>query len=320
MAFAEFLGFLVELLQLLTIKVLMIGLQIVALPFELISLIYQYLICKPKTFKSILITGASSGIGLQFALEMSKQKPSPRLVLISRRLEKLKLAKQECIKNGCKNVEIYSCDVTDKHKMKQILEQCDNNSPYFDLIFANAGYRADLQNNMISGGYKTYDININGVLNTIYPLIPRMINRKYGQIIINSSIAGLTPHKLFPFYSASKHGLMSLAENLRSTLNEYNIGVTVTMPGFVDSEFVSHLSDSKLPMIGKIKVNDCIKEIKHAAKYNYAISGFPFLATILGYLYETNSPRFKQIILDYNIIDRLIGWYNVVPNRKWQTD
>ena len=193
-------------------------------------------------------------------------------------------------------------------------------SHYFDLVFANAGYRADLHHNMISGGYKTYNINGNGVLNTILPIIPRMINRIYGQIVINASIAGLTPHKLFPFYSASKHGLIALAENLRSTLHEYNIGVTVTMPGFVESDFVSHLSDSKLPMIGKIKVVDCINEILHAAKYNYAISGFPFLATILGYLYETVSQSFKQIVLDYYIIDRIIGWYYVVPNRKWQTD
>ena len=109
----------------------MIGLQILSLPFELISLIYQYFVSKPKRFKSILITGASSGIGLQFALELSKQNPSPRLVLISRRLDKLKSAQQQCIKNGCKTVEIYSCDVTDKDKMKQILEECDSKKSLF---------------------------------------------------------------------------------------------------------------------------------------------------------------------------------------------
>eukprot|EP01084_Bolivina_argentea_P116584 207120_1 len=311
--------YIVELLQLIIIKILVITLQILALPFELLSLSYQYFVFKPKIFKSILITGASSGIGLQFALDIASQKHTQRLVLIARRLDKLKKAQQQCITNGCNNVEIYSCDVTDKNKMKQIIEECDNKKP-LDLVFANAGYRSDLHHDIISSAYKTFDVNINGVLNTILPIIPRMINRKQGQIIINASIAGLTPHKLFPFYSASKHALMSLAENLRCTLHEYNIGVTVTLPGFVETELVTHLTDSKLPMIGKISVSNATQNIKHAAKYNYAICGFPFLSNILGFLYETVSPRFKQIILDYNIIDRIIGWYNVVPNRKWLND
>jgi len=134
------------------------------------------------------------------------------------------------------------------------------------------------------------------------------------------SIAALTPHTLFPFYSASKHTLLSMAENLRSTLHSHGIGVTVLLPGFIETDLVAHLSDSKLPMIGKIPVSDAIECITDAAQSNVAIAGFPFLATLLGYLYETVSPRFKQILLDHNIIDRLIGWHGKVPARKWNTD
>ena len=315
---SRLMSYLFELFCLLLIRILSIALNLIALPFELISLSHQYFICKPKVFKSILITGASSGIGLQFALTMASN-PNTRLVLIARRLNKLKHAKELCIKKGCKNVQIYSCDVTNKEKMKQIIEECDNKHA-LDLVFANAGYRSDLSHDFVTGAYKTFAININGTLNTILPIIPRMIERKYGQIVINASIAGLTPHKLFPFYSTSKHALLSLAENLRSTLHEYNVGITVTLPGFVETELVSHLSDSKLPMIGKISAMNAVQEIEYAAAYNVAIAGFPFLATLLAYLYESVSFRFKKIILDFNVIDRIIGWYNVVPNRKWNID
>ena len=282
---------------------LSIALNIIALPFEICSLSYQYLLSKPKIFKSILITGASSGIGLEFALKMASNPNTKRLVLIARNLNKLKQAKTRCIDNGCANVRIYSCDVTKREKMRQIIEECDNECG-IDFVFANAGYRSNLCDNLIVSAYRTFDINIYGALNTILPIIPRMKERKNGQIVINASIAGLTPQKLFPFYSTSKHALLSLAENLRSTLAENGIGITVTLPGFVETELVTHLDESKLPMIGKMKTLNAVQQIEYAATYNVAIAGFPFIATLLAYLYESVSCRFKQIILDFNVIDR----------------
>lgn len=309
-------AFIFDFVSLIAIKLLTIVLQIVSFPFELLSLVYRHFVFKKKTFHSIVVTGASSGIGFHFALEMSKQTPPPRLVLIARRLNKLKIAQQQCMRNGCDNVEIYSCDVTDKLALKEILEACDDKMP-IDFVFANAGYRADLHDAMVPSAYNTFDINVMGVLNTILPLTPRMVARKQGQIVINASVAGLTPQKLFPFYGAAKFGLLGLADNLRSNLTQYNVGVTVTLPGFVETDLVSHLSDGKLPMIGTIKVGEAVKQIRFAAEYDLATHGFPFIATILAYLYGSLSSVFKRSVLDCNVIERLIGWYDVVPDRKW---
>ena len=314
---SDFVHFLSDLSQLLIIKILSIILQVLALPFELISLFHQYVMQKRKIFKSVVITGASSGIGRHFALEMAKQKPPPRLILIARRPDKLKEVRMECMRLGCTNVSVFQCDVRDRKAMREFLIERDTQTPHIDLVFANAGYRANVDDEMVTAGYKTMDINLYGVMNTIMPLIPRMKERGKGQIIINASIAALTPHKLFPFYSASKHALVALAENLRSGLHEYGIGVTVLLPGFVKTELISHLNDSKLPLIGMINVTDAIQRIRSAAEYNQAIAGFPFIATVLGYLYETVSPRFKQTLLDFSVVDRLIGFYNVVPDRAW---
>lgn len=270
---------------------------------------------KRKQFKTILITGASSGIGYHFALNYSLQGKGTKLILIARRKNKLMELQNLCIKNGCK-CEIFECDVTNKLSLKKIIENCDKENE-IDLVFANAGIRADVNDRIIDKTYKTFDINIYGILNTILPIIPLFIKRNKGQIVINSSISCLTPQYIFPMYSSSKLCLLGLCENLRTNLIDYNIGISCILPGFVKTDLINNLNESKLKMIGCINVNDAIKYIKNGIELNRCIIGFGFISTFFGYLLRSLTPLFKQFLLDYHIIERCILWHNVVPKRKY---
>ena len=89
---------------------------------------------------SVLITGASAGIGKGLALEYAKK--GARLVLIARRLAELKKVEKECLQAGARKVTVCPCDVRERVKMHNIILACDDEEP-LDLIVANAGVLCD---------------------------------------------------------------------------------------------------------------------------------------------------------------------------------
>ncbi|MCR4378345.1 MAG: SDR family NAD(P)-dependent oxidoreductase [Rhodospirillales bacterium] len=184
--------------------------------------------------KSILITGASSGIGEALALEYAA--PGVHLALSGRDGARLEAVSEQCRNKGAE-VLAAVLDVTDRTAMRAWIAQVDS-AHALDLVIANAG---------ISGGAGTaggenedqaraiFDVNFTGVLNTIWPAIDAMRLRKRGQIAITSSIAGMTPLPGAPAYSTSKVAVKAYAEALHGALKPEGIIVTAICPGFVES-------------------------------------------------------------------------------------
>jgi short-subunit dehydrogenase len=106
-----------------------------------------------------------------------------------------------------------------------------------DLLFANAGIMggaspgADLELPEI--GRALIETNVIGVLNTVYGILPRMIDRLAGQIAIVSSLAGFIPLADAPSYGASKAAVLSFGLALRSLVHERGVKVNVVCPGYV---------------------------------------------------------------------------------------
>jgi short-subunit dehydrogenase len=106
-----------------------------------------------------------------------------------------------------------------------------------DLLFANAGVMggappgADLETPEI--GRALIETNVIGVLNTVYAVLPRMIERRAGQIAIVSSLAGFTPVPDAPSYGASKSAVLSFGLALRSLVYESGVKINVVCPGYV---------------------------------------------------------------------------------------
>jgi len=129
-------------------------------------------------------------------------------------------------------------DVTDKEGMANWLLKLDDEDPV-DLIIANAGATVStlgLAGKLDEAAHRVYDVNVYGTFNTIFPLIPRMKDRKYGQIAIMSSASGLGPVRGMFEYSSSKSALKVMAESLRWLLYRDGIHVNALVPGFFDSQ------------------------------------------------------------------------------------
>jgi short-subunit dehydrogenase len=184
---------------------------------------------------SVLITGASSGIGA--ALAKACAGPGITLFLGGRDGARLDTIAALCRAAGA-DVETTLVDVTDTDAMKRWIEQADDRIP-LDLVVANAG---------ISGGTARtgsespdqvaaiFAVNIGGVHNTVGPALARMRTRQTGgQIALMASLAGFRGFAGAPAYCASKAAVRVYGEGLRAASVPHNVRVSVICPGFVRS-------------------------------------------------------------------------------------
>jgi short-subunit dehydrogenase len=211
--------------------------------------------------KNILITGASSGLGEEFAYQYASQ--GAKLFLSGRDLARLNQVADVCRSKGA---EVYAktVDVTDRTEMHTWITGITAQHG-LDLVIANAGISGGFSGQAIEDitkDYKIFDINLIGVLNTIYPALPHMVAKKSGQIVLISSLAGYVPMPSAPGYSASKVAVRFYGEALRSKLAAFNVNVTVICPGFIVSRMTA-ANDFQMPFLLETKdaVSRMIREI-----------------------------------------------------------
>ncbi len=182
---------------------------------------------------SILITGASSGLGAALAIHYAK--PGITLHLGGRDAERLGSIAETC-RNAGASVEIGVVDIVDATAVRSWIEAADGKRP-LDLVIANAGISGG------TGGHgegeanarRIFAVNLDGVLNTVHPALERMLPRKSGQIGLMSSLAGFRGMPGAPAYSASKAAVLAYAEALRGAHGKDGIAVSAICPGFVKS-------------------------------------------------------------------------------------
>lgn len=200
-----------------------------------------------KSFTSIVITGASSGIGEALALDYAG--PGIALALTGRDAARLEAVAAACRAKGA-TVEADIVDVTDRTGLGDWLARFDDAHPV-DLVIANAGISIDKDNSSIADFSvlrRTLDVNLDGVLNTVEPLIGRMMKRQSGQIAVVSSLAGYIGLPYSAAYSASKAAVRVWGESIRYVLKRSGIGVSVICPGFVVSRITAS-SPFKMPFM-----------------------------------------------------------------------
>jgi short-subunit dehydrogenase len=226
-----------------------------------------------KSAQTIVITGASAGIGK--ALAVSYAKKGVTLGLIARNQDKLAIVAELCQQQGA-SVEVGIIDVTDDELLKQWLIEFDKRHPV-DLLIANAGVTSSIVNGEVESWQQVkqmMQINFCGVINSIYPLITPMQQRKRGQIAIMSSVAAYCGMPISPTYCATKAAIKSYGESLRGWLQADGIAVSVICPGFVKTELSAQFRAPKLFMISADKAADAIQQ---GLAKNKALISFPFL-------------------------------------------
>jgi len=187
-----------------------------------------------KRFGSIVITGASSGIGE--ALARGYAAPGIRLALTGRDAARLRAVAASCTAAGAR-VDTQAIDVTQRQEMAAWLHRVDDMLPV-DLVVANAGVSVERSvDDSLDEALtrQTFATNVEGALNTVFPLLPAMRRRGAGQIALMSSLAGFIGLPPTAAYNGSKAALRVWGESLRHALRADGIGVSVICPGFVDT-------------------------------------------------------------------------------------
>jgi short-subunit dehydrogenase len=188
---------------------------------------------------TIVITGASSGIGRALALRYARD--GARLGLLGRDRGRLDEVAAECRQLGA-DVRTGAIDVRARDDMRAWLDELDAAWPV-DVLIANAGIMAgapeDSDIEHAEDSHAVFETNVMGVLNSVHPLLPKMIGRGRGQIGIISSLAGFIPMPDVPSYCASKAAVLSYGLGLRAAVENHGVRVNVICPGFVTTPMIA---------------------------------------------------------------------------------
>jgi NADP-dependent 3-hydroxy acid dehydrogenase YdfG len=196
--------------------------------------------------KVAIITGASSGIGYATSLTLSKA--GIRVAVGARRTEKLQELEKQIIKNNGE-ILIQKTDVTRKSDCDSLVDTVIEKWGKVDILINNAGLMplSYFKSGKVEEWEQMVDVNIKGVLYCTSAVVPYMIEKKSGQIINISSVAGRIVFAGGSVYCATKHAIAALSEGLRKELSPtYNIRVTCIEPGAVETELLESITDESM--------------------------------------------------------------------------
>lgn len=184
--------------------------------------------------RSVLITGASSGIGAELARQFAAE--GANLLLAARRLDRL----EEVVRSLPQphgSVRVFECDVARDDQLNAIVEHVHSAGGVIDLVVANAGFGVvgQVQNLSLADYQRQFETNVWGVLRTLYATLPDL-KRTRGQFVVMGSVAGYVPQPGVSPYGMSKFSIRVLAECMRADLAPEGVAVTLLSPGFIDSD------------------------------------------------------------------------------------
>ena len=204
--------------------------------------------------KVVLITGASSGIGKQTAIEFAKL--GSNIILVARTKDKLEEVENE-LKQFNVDTLVCTCDVSKQDQVeimsKIVLEKFSS----IDILVNNAGFAIygsvlDLSINDIKSQMET---NYFGMIYCTKNFLPSMIKKKSGHIVNVASVAASFGLPGIASYCASKFAMLGFSEGLKHELNDTGVGITVVSPIMVKTNFFEHPSFEKMPKYSPTSLN-----------------------------------------------------------------
>lgn len=184
--------------------------------------------------KLVWITGASSGIGEQMAYQFARS--DARLILSSRNREALQLVQANC--PNPQKVAVFPLDISDPESIQRTAQEVLNQYQKVDVLVNNAGIsqRSLAFDTTLDVVRKIFEVNFFGTVALTKALLPNMIDRQSGHIVVISSVVGKAGVPGRSAYGASKHALHGYFDALRSEVNRDNLKVTLICPGYVQTK------------------------------------------------------------------------------------
>ena len=182
----------------------------------------------------VWITGASSGIGREMAIQFARN--GAHVAISARRKERLDKVVMEIEKTGRRSLAVQ-CDVSSEADIREAVDHIITKFGQLDIVVANAGFGVGgkIENLDTADWKRQFDVNVFGLLNTVRYALPHVRQSK-GRIVLMSSVAAMISTPQTAAYSASKAAVRTIGQTLSAEL--YGSGVTCTTiyPGFVESE------------------------------------------------------------------------------------
>lgn len=192
--------------------------------------------------KIAVITGASSGLGAEFAKIIDKKRDEiEEIWLIARREDKL----SELSKQLNKSTKILSFDITDRQKLEEYTLALKESSAEVSLLINNAGYGKLGDFDSLSLEDNTGMVRLNCEALTAFTAVTLPFMKENSEIINSCSIASFAPNARMAVYSSTKAYVMSLSRALRKELKSRKINVLAACPGPMSTEFLSVAGISK---------------------------------------------------------------------------
>lgn len=240
----------------------------------------------------IVITGASSGIGESLARAYAAK--GVRIGLLGRRKDKLDSIAASLANTGAE-IWVGVVDVTERDALAAMLIKADTEKP-IDVLIANAGISAGTfgAGESEQQARAIFGTNLDGVLNTIHPILPRMQNRRAGQVAIMASLAGFRGFPSAPAYCASKAAVRLYGEALRGEYAKWGIQINVICPGYIATPMTA-VNDFPMPfMMDAAKAAQII--VKGLSR-NEARIAFPWPTAFAAWLLGALPPSWTDPLL-----------------------
>lgn len=228
--------------------------------------------------KVVLVTGASSGIGRELALELARR--GAIIGLLARRAEALREILSEIEASGGHGL-VLPADVTDANAPRRAADELREKFGAIDVMIANAGRgeTTDAVDLDPEGVASLLDINVNGAANSVAAVLPEMVKRGSGQLVAISSLSAYRGLRKSAAYCASKAAVSAFFESVRIDLMGTGVDVTIIHPGFIKTPLTAG-RHAKLPFL--MEVHDAVKKMIRAIEKRKKSYAFPWqLATIV---------------------------------------
>ncbi|MFT4232700.1 MAG: SDR family oxidoreductase [Leucobacter sp.] len=196
-----------------------------------------------------LITGASAGLGAEFARQLAAR--GVDLVLVARDAGRLEAPAGELRERFGIEVEVLAADLTDEAALEQVAERLTDAERPVDILISNAGFGVydGFERSAIADERRLHELLSWAPLRLAHAAVPGMLARRRGWIMNVASVAAFTPSGT---YGAAKAAVVSLSRSLAARYRRSGVRVTVLCPGLLDTEFHERMGVDHLPRLPRI--------------------------------------------------------------------
>ena len=230
-----------------------------------------------------LITGASSGLGEEFAIQLARE--GFALVLVARREDRLQAVSERARKSGAPEAVVLAADLSRPEAPAEIHRRLADEGAVIDWLVNNAGFgtRGRFDRAPLDREIEEINLNISSLVALTRLFIPAMVERRSGIVVNVASTAAFQPVPWMATYAATKAFVLSFSEAIAEELRGSGVTVTALCPGPTRTEFqqVAGVADSAFPSFAYMDAATVVREAIAAARSGKSVKINGMINTVM---------------------------------------